>query len=258
MRLDSLEIFASETDELSKVIYILQEIDMSKFSNVVYVDKTEAVPGQRIALPIQIRNDRDVAGVSMTLCLPKGMTLAKDADGDIIYQLNSSRVNKSKFSVYWAVQADGSCGFRIMPNSTATINGTEGVVLTVMVDVDTSISKGDHTAVLKQNSFTIKDSNGTTSTLGLPDTQSTISVIDVTLGDVNSDGRVDLTDAIMIVYSSLGMAQTGFVTRAADVNSDGRIDLTDAIIVVYKSLGVEQKRIPKRIINHYKILQTLQ
>ena len=56
-------------------------------------------------------------------------------------------------------------------------------------------------------------------------------------GDVNGDNRVDLTDAIMIVYTSLGSTPSGFIEKAADVNNDGRIDLTDAITVVYQSLG---------------------
>lgn len=58
-------------------------------------------------------------------------------------------------------------------------------------------------------------------------------------GDVNNDGYVDLTDAIMIVYHALGQEQTDFVEAAADVNEDGEIDLTDAIIVVYTSLGAQ-------------------
>ena len=58
-----------------------------------------------------------------------------------------------------------------------------------------------------------------------------------TKGDVNGDGAVDLTDAIMIVYYSLGNELEGFFKLAADMNGDGAIDLTDAIIVVYQSLN---------------------
>lgn len=58
-------------------------------------------------------------------------------------------------------------------------------------------------------------------------------------GDVNSDGQVDLTDAIMIVYYSLGQAPADFNIGVADMNNDSVIDLTDAIIVVYQSLGAE-------------------
>ena len=59
------------------------------------------------------------------------------------------------------------------------------------------------------------------------------------LGDANGDGSIDLTDAIMITYHSLGAAQPGLNLNAADVNRDGVVDLTDAIIVVYRSLGTE-------------------
>ena len=65
----------------------------------------------------------------------------------------------------------------------------------------------------------------------------TVEPVDFVMGDVSGDGIVDLTDAITIVYYSLGQAQEGFNAAAADVNGDGNVDLTDAIIVVYTSLG---------------------
>lgn len=59
------------------------------------------------------------------------------------------------------------------------------------------------------------------------------------LGDANGDGNIDLTDAVMITYHSLGTAQPNLNLNAADMNRDGMIDLTDAIIVVYRSLGIK-------------------
>lgn len=59
-------------------------------------------------------------------------------------------------------------------------------------------------------------------------------------GDVNSDGTVDITDAIMIVYHTLGSTPEGFNEKMADMNGDGTIDLTDAIIIVYQTLGTAQ------------------
>lgn len=64
-------------------------------------------------------------------------------------------------------------------------------------------------------------------------------LVDELPGDVNGDGSTDLTDAIMIVYYTLGQEQEGFDETTADANGDGIVDLTDAIIVVYKSLGAE-------------------
>ena len=58
-------------------------------------------------------------------------------------------------------------------------------------------------------------------------------------GDVNNDGEVDLSDAIMVTYYSLHMAPANFNEAAADMNGDEAIDLSDAIIIIYKSLGVK-------------------
>ena len=222
-----------------------EDTDISEYNNVIYVETVEALPGQQFELPIQLKNDVNVAGVSFTLNLPDGMTLMKDEDDEVVYSLNEGRAKSTRFSVYWAEDANGNYGFRIMPTSTVTISGTEGAVLTVTVNVADDLAEGEYKVMLKSNSLTVKDSEGQLSTQDLPNTLTTFTVVDVTPGDANGDGRVDLTDAVMIVYSSLGVPQTGFKERAADVNNDGRIDLTDAIVVVYKSLGIEPKNAPR-------------
>ena len=61
----------------------------------------------------------------------------------------------------------------------------------------------------------------------------------VTPGDVNGDGEVDLSDAIMVTYYSLHVAPENFNIKAADMNGDGEVDLSDAIIIIYMSLGVK-------------------
>ena len=61
----------------------------------------------------------------------------------------------------------------------------------------------------------------------------------VLMADVNGDGEVDLSDAIMVTYYSLHVVPANFNEAAADVNGDGEIDLSDAIIIIYKSLGVK-------------------
>ena len=215
--------------------------DISQLTDAVYIEPMTAIAGTEVQMEIKLKNEVDVAGASFTVVLPKGMTLAKDEDGDLIYELNEERAKSGKFAVYWADGEDGSCGIRIMPTGTNTISGKEGTLLTLKLKLDETLDEGEHSVVLKENSLTVKDDEGQLSTLWLASTGTNVTVIKVMPGDVNRDYRVDLTDAIMIVYASLGVSQTGFIAKAADVNGDGRVDLTDAVIVVYKSLGVEPK-----------------
>ena len=51
--------------------------------------------------------------------------------------------------------------------------------------------------------------------------------ITFTLGDVNDDGSVDITDVTMLVDYILGAAPSPFNTSAADVDSDGSINVSD-------------------------------
>ena len=65
------------------------------------------------------------------------------------------------------------------------------------------------------------------------------SYANLLMGDVNGDGQVDLSDAIMVTYYSLHVVPANFKESVADMNCDGEIDLSDAIIIIYKSLGVK-------------------
>ena len=57
-------------------------------------------------------------------------------------------------------------------------------------------------------------------------------------GDVNSDGKVDIVDALMVAQYSVGIVPAGFVMAAADVNSDGIINIVDALIIAQIYVGI--------------------
>jgi hypothetical protein len=212
--------------------------DISQVENAIYVDKTEVRTGLKSTLDVKAKNALTVAGVSFTLELPEGLSLAKDEDEEIVCELAGERAKASKFSVFSADNGHGTYSFRIMPTSTAVINGNDGTLLTVQLQVPEMMEAGDYDLRVTDNRFTVKEED-TMRTELLPNVLSTLTVSTIEPGDVNGDNELDLTDAIMIVYYSLNLEQAGFNKAVADVNNDGMIDLTDAIIVVYKSLGVQ-------------------
>ena len=61
-----------------------------------------------------------------------------------------------------------------------------------------------------------------------------------TIGDVNSDGIVNIVDALMIAQYSVGLNPAGFNTGRADVNRDGTITIVDALMVAQYSVGLIQ------------------
>lgn len=61
---------------------------------------------------------------------------------------------------------------------------------------------------------------------------------EVKYGDVNGDGIIDISDAMLICQIYLGnVAPTDTQKKAAEVNGDGIIDISDAMMVCQYYLG---------------------
>ena len=59
------------------------------------------------------------------------------------------------------------------------------------------------------------------------------------MGDVNSDGKVNIVDALMIAQYYVGMQLTGFAIEYADVNWDAKVNIVDALIVAQWYVGMD-------------------
>ena len=221
----------------------IEEIEVEDESNVsLFTSNLEVLVGTKVAMPIELTNDADLAvvGISFTLKLPEGVTIATDEYDNPLYLLESTRLNPKQFSVYTSQYADGSWGFRISTNNTtAILNGTEGVFMTITLDIADSMAEGDYSISLTDNKLSVRNSDNTVMSKVISDSVSKLTINNVIMGDVNGDGEVDLSDAILVTYYSLNVVLPNFITAAADMNGDGEIDLSDAITIIYKSLGVQ-------------------
>ena len=199
---------------------------------------------EQVELPITLDNvdfGENVAGVSFTLQLPEGVSVALDEDGDPVWSFISERVNKKQFSVVPAQYDDGTWGFRVYTTSgTGVIMGTEGAFMTIMLNVADGVADGNYTILLKENKLSVKDASNNVSSVVVANVPSTLTIKNYKKGDVNDDGEIDLSDAIMVTYYSLHAEPSDFIRKAADMNGDGEIDLSDAILIIYKSLGMTQ------------------
>ena len=214
-------------------------------NNVIAGTDISARYSQKVVLPITMANDADlnIVGISFTLTLPDGVTVVTDEDGAPVFDLAGSRLSPKQFSVYANQYADGSWGFRILTNNaTARLNGSEGEIMNITLKVTDNVEAGDYSITLSENKLSVRTEDNNVVTKTIDDHTSALTVLDIEMGDVNGDGTVDLSDAIMVTYYSLHIAPASFIEPAADMNGDGDIDLSDAIIIIYKSLGVLESR----------------
>lgn len=213
---------------------------VNKSDNILFARDFEEAPlGGRILLPIELNNSDLVAGCSFTLKLPEGMSFVTNNAGQATYRINENRISSNSYSIIPSVISDRECQFRVMPTTpTATINGSDGSLFSVKVDVGQNLTTGDYYAQMSDVMLSIKKDEALPFSLYLLDQSSKVAVSRFVAGDVNNDGgdKPDLTDAIIIVYKYFNNSLE-INDNFADLNADGEIDLTDAIIVVYKSFG---------------------
>ncbi len=66
---------------------------------------------------------------------------------------------------------------------------------------------------------------------------STITAFAATKGDVNSDGKLNSSDALAILQYSVGSNPKNFNKNVADMNDDGTINSADALMVLQIAVG---------------------
>lgn len=74
--------------------------------------------------------------------------------------------------------------------------------------------------------------------LGLPSTPLGLKLereAPILQGDVDSDVRITINDAVLTINATFGGTPTGFNRLAADVDGDGRITINDAILIINKT-----------------------
>ena len=218
-----------------------------QFKNIVeikydklWLGETTGHVGSQAFLPVHARSGETVVGVSFTLSLPEGVTMATDADGEPVYALNGERLNSKQFNVMAMDKGNGTWGFRISPaTKAAEMNASDSPIMTITLNIACDSQPGDYAVTLTENKLAIRTGDDLVESLEVDDEQATLTV-DRMPGDVNSDGELDLSDAIMVIYYSLGVRPTLFKETAADLNGDGEIDLADAIMIIYMSLDVQE------------------
>lgn len=92
------------------------------------------------------------------------------------------------------------------------------------------------TSVIKPSQVIAFSSQGM---IGKPSSPVTLEKPSYTLGDVNEDGIISITDIIAISKIIAGSADNNYNKLAADVDGDGKISITDIVLVNQMIAGVK-------------------
>ena len=172
-------------------------------------------PGDQVSLPVLMNNEGNVVGVSFTLTLPEGITVAVDEDNEAVYALNSTRINSNKFSVTSA-NVNGSWGFRLYTTSgTGVITGTEGEIMTITLNVADNIASGDYTISLTENKLSVRGDDNSVSSVPVEDAQATFTVAGSTDSNILSFADAEVKAICVANWDTDGDGELSYAEAAA-------------------------------------------
>ena len=185
---------------------------------------------KQVVVPILLENTNSIAGYQCDLYLPDGFSVSTDEYGDYMVEMERTTARRHNVDMR---RLDNGC-LRILCSSmtNATFSGNSGTVLTITLDISDAVSAGEYVVDLKNVVMTDPQATRYTSS----DTKSVITIPSFTIGDVNGDGSISVTDVGMMISFILGQNPVGFNEDAADLNGDGTISVTDVGALITKIL----------------------
>ena len=199
-------------------------------SNVLYTEDAIGVPSGTLVLPIYMRNALSITGLQFELELPEGVSVTENGNGKPTITLSDRAADQTIAS---SILSNGNYQFVVFSPSSTALNGNEGAIAYVTLNVGADVAVGEYSIGIKEVELT------TTNSVSLhhKDLTSKLIVAEATLGDTNGDGRVTVTDAVSIVNYILERVPSVFISKAADVNGDGNITITDAVNIINQILN---------------------
>ena len=193
----------------------------------LYLNNFSIEPGQSKTIEVLLNNDTTYCALQTDIVLPEGLTI--DMDGsEYIVDLTSRKgrdhiVSTNRLS-------DGAIRIFVTSQNTNSFSGNSGAILTIDITAAESFEKGN---IVLQNSVVVEEE-------GIPHllakATARVNGGEGFVGDVNGDGRVNVSDVTALINMILGL--TPMDEAYADVNGDGRVNVSDVTALINIILGI--------------------
>lgn len=211
----------------SQLVTPIEDTDYSQIDNTLYIERVEASTGQQTKFRIFMKNTVPIRGFQFSLLLPAGVTAVKTSNGRIKYSFNPERLPEDDaHAITITEQSDGTILFLCGSEYIETFTGNDGEIFSFNVQISEDMNEGNYPIILKNIKLTETDISKYYETSSL---KSTLTIVSYIIGDINRDGKVDVSDYIGVANHIMGYTPQNFNMKAADVDVNGVIDVSDYI-----------------------------
>ena len=204
--------------------------DISKLANAIYINPITTSKGSKARASIQLKNAEAATAYVFDLVLPDGVTVAKNDKGKYLDELTDRHDDHSRTFNY---KGGNVYSLSVLSGNSELLTGNDGPIRIVTLQIDDDIAENAYAIEIRNASYSKID--GTL--VSLPNTKTSITIVNYVPGDVNGNGGVDIGDAVSIVNYLVGKESSNFVEKAADTNKNGQIDIGDAVTIVNFLVG---------------------
>ena len=127
-----------------------EDTDISVLPNVVYIEPFSVPAGSQYTISVKMKNSVAAEGFGFDLYLPEGMGFVVDDDGYPDASLSLARTTANKTNTFGAtIQKDGSLRVFGASTNAGVIDGSDGEVALVKIQVAANMALGDYPVILK-------------------------------------------------------------------------------------------------------------
>ena len=208
----------------------------SEFDNIVEVKPDHVVSTTDVILvkdgqtwlAVSLENKKDILGFQFDLTLPSGIVVNTDADGNLVSKLGD---RCSDFTQTFTYIGDNKYRVTCLSMEGAAVTGHDGELMRICLTSDREVEPGDYDIVLSNIELTTTEGTATV-TIYPEDYNSKLTLLNYALGDVDGNGSITVTDAVMVVQHILYKTPSNFILETADVNTDGIINVGDVVSIL--------------------------
>jgi hypothetical protein len=194
------------------------------------IDDFIGYKGAHETLPVILNNTQAIAGFQFDLQLPEGVSFTQD-DISLASRANGLTVKTNAL-------ASNTTRFVVLAEDGSTMAAGEGGVMNIKLTIAEGANSG---SVTLKNIVLAAKSGNDLSAVYADDATATMTAKSFTLGDVNNDDHINVTDVVCVVDDILGRTPADFVRVAADINGNGEVNITDVMGLVDIILSAQGK-----------------